>query len=240
MIDNVLVETRQEIRESGSDGRVASLTAASAPPVEARRWAAGFTVADGLMLLIGLLAAVARFMNLGAQPLSPAEADAALTSWQFARGVPLTATPDSPAYFTFTSLIMSLGGDGDAAARLAPAVFGLLTVLLPWLWRGRFRPGVWLTAGALLAVSPIQMIISRTAGGEAIALFALLYVIVTNNELRDFFAFTPVSNISWAFATAATVLAIALRWALSRYWQRILDVVTARPGPEQTPRGRPA
>jgi cation-transporting ATPase E len=74
----------------------------------------------------------------------------------------------------------------------------------------------------------------------AVALFALLYVIVTNNELRDFFAFTSVSNIGWAFATAATVLAIALRWALSRYWQRILDVVTARPGPEQTPRGRPA
>ena len=185
MIDNVLVETRQEIRESGSDGRVASLTAASAPPVEARRWAAGFTVADGLMLLIGLLAAVARFMNLGAQPLSPAEADAALTSWQFARGVPLTATPDSPAYFTFTSLIMSLGGDGDAAARLAPAVFGVLTVLLPWLWRGRFRPAVWLAAGALLAVSPIQMIISRTAGGESIALFALLLLAVALTRLSD-------------------------------------------------------
>ncbi|PKN81412.1 MAG: hypothetical protein CVU47_06875 [Chloroflexi bacterium HGW-Chloroflexi-9] len=74
----------------------------------------------------------------------------------------------------------------------------------------------------------------------AVALFALLYLIVTNGWLRDFFAFTPVSNIGWAFASAATMLAIALRWALSRYWQRILDVLTARPGPEQTPRGRAA
>ncbi len=184
-MDNVLVKTREEIRETSSDGRVASLAATSAPQVKPRVWAARFTVADGLMLLVGLLAAVARFANLGAQPLSPAEADAALSSWQFARGVPLTAAPGSPAYFTFTSLIMSLGGDGDAAARLAPAVFGLLTVLLPWLWRGRFRPAVWLTAGALLAVSPIQMIVSRTAGGDAIALFALMLLAVAAARLGD-------------------------------------------------------
>ncbi len=184
-MSEVLVETRQERREAGTDGRVASLVAATAPQAKARRWTASFTVADGLMLLIGLLAAVARFANLGAQPLSPAEADAALTSWQFARGVPLTVAPDSPAYFTFTSLIMSLGGDGDAASRLAPAIFGLLTVLLPWLWRGRFRPGVWLTAGALLAVSPIQMIVSRTAGGDAIALFALALLAVAAARLGD-------------------------------------------------------
>ena len=74
----------------------------------------------------------------------------------------------------------------------------------------------------------------------AVALFALLSLIVTNGWLREFFAFTPVSNIGWAFVGAATALAIALRWALSRYWQRILDVLTARPGPEQTPRGRAA
>ncbi len=184
-MSDVLVETREERREASADERVASLVAVPAPPVEARRWTASFTVADGLMLLIALLAAVARFVNLGAQPLSPAEADAALTSWQFARGVPLTAVPDSPAYFTFTSLIMSLGGDGDAAARLAPAVFGLLTVLLPWLWRGRFRPAVWLTASALLAVSPIQMIVSRTAGGEAIALFALVLLAVAAARLGE-------------------------------------------------------
>ena len=57
---------------------------------------------------------------------------------------------------------MSLGGDGDVVARLVPALFGLLTVLLPWLWRGRFRPGVWLTASVLLAVSPIHMTVSYT------------------------------------------------------------------------------
>ena len=96
-MSEVLVETREERRAAGADGRVASLLAAPAPQVKTHRWATSFTVADGLMLLIGLLAAVARFVNLGAQPLSPAEADAALTSWQFARGVPLTAAPEDGA-----------------------------------------------------------------------------------------------------------------------------------------------
>jgi len=182
MKSEVRVDTR---RETSADGRVATLTATAPPPAAARRWTTGVTVADGLMVAIALAAAVARFANLGALPLSPGEANAALSSWQFAHGVPLTAPPISPAYFSLTSLVMSLGGDGDAAARLVPAVFGLLTVLLPWLWRGRFRPAVWLTAAVLLAVSPIYMIVSRTAGGEAIALFALTLLAVAAARLDE-------------------------------------------------------
>ena len=184
MKGEVLANTKGEIRETSVDGRVATLSVAERPAV-AQRWTTGMTVADGLMVAGALVAAVARFANLGALPLSPGEADAALSSWQFARGVPLTAPPISPAYFSFTSLIMSLGGDGDVVARLVPALFGLLTVLLPWLWRGRFRPGVWLTASVLLAVSPIHMIVSRTAGGDAIALFALTLLAVAAARLDE-------------------------------------------------------
>ena len=194
---DVLAETKDTIRETSADGRVASLAVAAAQPTAGRRWATGVTVADGLMIVIGLVAAVARFANLGALPLSPGEADAALSSWQFARGVPLTAPPLSPAYFSFTSLLMGLGGDGDAVARLAPALFGLLTVLLPWLWRGRFRPAVWLTAAVLLAASPIHMILSRTAGGDAIALFALTLLAVAAARLDE--------GDSWGMAAGAAL-----------------------------------
>jgi len=170
--------------------RVAALPAGPRPsangrPAAPRTWRTALTVADGIMLLIVGIAAVARLVNLGAQPLSPTEAEAALAGWQFAHGIPLTAAPASPAYFTLTGLLMSLGGDGDTAARLAPALFGVLTVALPWLWRGRFQPAVWLTAGVLLAFSPIQMILSRTAGGDAIALFALLLLAVTAARLDE-------------------------------------------------------
>ena len=148
-----------------------ALAPATAAP---SRWAT-VTVADGLMVVIGVLAAVLRLGDLARLPLSAAEAAAALTNWQAATGAVLTAAPTSPAYFAFTHLIFSLGGVGDAGARLVPALFGLLTVLLPWLLlRERARPALWLVAGLLLAVSPLLVAVSRTAGGDAIALFALL------------------------------------------------------------------
>lgn len=130
------------------------------------------------MLPIAVLAAWLRFGDLARLPLSAAEATAALANWQFWSAAPLDVTVSSPAYFAFTHLVMSLGASGDVAARLVPAVFGLLTVLLVWLLRGRVRPVAWLTAGLFLAVSPLLVAVSRTAGGDAIALFALLLIVV--------------------------------------------------------------
>lgn len=156
---------------------------ATAPPVVRRRSpAAAFTVADGLMLLIGGVAMWLRFGELARLPLSAAEALAALANWQFWSAAPLETPVSSPAYFAFTHLVMGLGGDGDAAARLVPAVFGLLTVLVVWLWRGRVRPLVWLAAELFLAVSPLLVAVSRTAGGDAIALFALLLLVVALSQ----------------------------------------------------------
>lgn len=133
------------------------------------------------MLPIAILAAWLRFGDLARLPLSAAEATAALANWQFWSAAPLDVAVSSPAYFAFTHLVMSLGASGDAAARLVPAVFGLLTVLLVWLLRGRAHPVAWLTAGLFLAVSPLLVAVSRTAGGDAIALFALLLIVVAWN-----------------------------------------------------------
>jgi len=148
-------------------------------PARRRSRAAAFTVADGLMLLIGGLAAWLRFGDLARLPLSAAEATAALPNWQFWSAAPLDVAVSSPAYFAFTHLVMSLGAGGDAAARLVPAAFGLLTVLLVWLLRGQTRPVAWLTAGLFLAVSPLLVAVSRAAGGDAIALFALTLIAVS-------------------------------------------------------------
>jgi len=147
------------------------------PARATQRWRGrlrSLTVADGVMALIGGLALWFRFGDLARLPLSPAEAVAALASRQFTSTAPLDVPVISPAYFTFTNLLMGLGMDGDAAARLVPAVFGLLTVLLLWTWRGRVRPVVWLTAALFMAVSPLLVAVSRAAGGDAIALFALM------------------------------------------------------------------
>ena len=159
--------------------------ATAAPPVRARSRAAAFTVADGLMLLIGGLAAWLRLGDLAGLPLSPAEATAALANRQFWSAVPLDVPVTSPAYFAFTHLVMSLGGSSDTVARLVPAIFGVLTVLLVWAWRGRARPVAQLTAGLFLAISPLLVAVSRTAGGNAIALFALLALAVAARGLLD-------------------------------------------------------
>jgi predicted membrane-bound mannosyltransferase len=136
------------------------------------------------MALVGALAAVLRFGELARLPLSAAEAEAALGSWQFWSSAPLTAPVAGPAYFAFTNLIMFLGVGGDVAARLVPAVFGLLTVLLPWSARGQARPAAFLVAGLFLAVSPMLVAVSRAAGGDAIALFALLLLVVAWPAMR--------------------------------------------------------
>jgi hypothetical protein len=139
------------------------------------------SVADGLMFLVGTLAAVLRFGELGRLLLSPAEATAVLASIDAAHPIV------SPAYTTFTNLVIGPGG-GDAAARLVSGVFGVLTVLLPWLWRSdarRGRPVVYLVAGLFMAVSPLLVVTSRTAGGDAIALFALLLLAVAGARLND-------------------------------------------------------
>lgn len=149
---------------------------------------ARLTAADGLMVIVGLVAAGLRLADLAGKPLSAVEATAALSSYNYWAAGGVVAPPASPAYFSFTNIVMGLGGGGDVAARLVPALFGVLTVLLPWLWlreseaseAGDAEPGVrpllWLVAGMFMAVSPLLAAVSRTAGGDAIALYALLLV----------------------------------------------------------------
>jgi hypothetical protein len=137
------------------------------------------------MALIVFVAAVLRLYTLGKLPLSPAEAQAALANWQFLKPDAFTQGVMSPAYFTFTNLLMAIGGSNDAIARLVPAVVGILTVMLVWLWRGRFQPVVYLIAGLGLAVSPLLVFTSRTAGGDAFAIFALMLLILAGSRLVE-------------------------------------------------------
>ena len=137
------------------------------------------TTGGALLLLVLFAAAVMRFSALGALPLSLAEAEHALAVWRFWQpGDVLPAFDVSPAYFTLTALLMPFFGDSDVVARLAPALFGVATVCLPWLWRTRLGAVGALTASLLLAVSPVTSIISVTAGGDSIALFAILLLLI--------------------------------------------------------------
>ena len=181
------------------DVETAEFEAVHREPARQEEGPARLTVADALFLLVALLAAWPRFANLGDVPLSPLEAAGALSNWQFWQpGNPLLAI-DSPAYFTLTALLMPFLGDGDAVMRLVPALFGWGAVLLPWLLRARLGNVGALAASLLLAASPLGIAVSRTAGGDAIALFAVLATAVALLRI------TGDSNERWLYALAASL-----------------------------------
>lgn len=118
---------------------------------------------------IGAAAGVLRWANLAALPLQSAEARAALDVHQFWQpGV--APIPAHPLYFTLTALTTPVLGLSDATVRLIPATAGWALVLLPWLLRRWLGTAGALTAMALLAASPLQALVARTAGGDALAL----------------------------------------------------------------------
>jgi hypothetical protein len=143
------------------------------------------TMAQALLGLILLAAAIMRLGQLGKLPLSPAEAEAALAVWQFWQAGEMTVTPASPAYFLLTLIITPVLGFSDATVRLVPALAGLGLVALPWLLRRQIGTVAALTGSLLLAVSPLATITARTAGGEALALLALLLLVVGLIRYRE-------------------------------------------------------
>lgn len=142
------------------------------------------SVADGLYLLIVLAAALMRLSGLGQIPLAPSEAQEALSAWQFLQTGPNLLNTGSPAYITLTSLLMPFFGVSDITARLVSAIFGIGLVMLPWFLRNRLGQIGSLVAAVLFAVSPLLSAISRTTGGDAIALFAMLLLAIAGLRLR--------------------------------------------------------
>lgn len=72
----------------------------------------------------------------------------------------------------------------------------------------------------------------------AAGLCALLVFIVYTPALRSYFDFTYVEPWQWALVIVASAGALAGQFAITRYWQAILDVIIARPGKEDRLRGR--
>jgi hypothetical protein len=173
------------------------------------------------LLLLVALAAVIRFTELGRIPLAPEEAQRALSVWQAwqpgAGGISFNV---SPAYFNFTSLLLPVLGDADAVMRLVPALAGVGLILLPWFWRGRIGVTGALIASLLLAISPTASAVARTAGGDAIALFALLLLLTAWLRYQDggrpAWLYTSFAALGLGLSSAPLFLAgvatLALAW----------------------------
>ncbi|MCS6827325.1 MAG: hypothetical protein NZ553_11990, partial [Caldilinea sp.] len=147
--------------------------APSAPPAEEKAASEGAARLTGEHLLYALILAAAvivRFIGLGAEPLSPQESAAAWSAWlaanqQFVGGAP---APESALLYGLQSLLFWMIGDGDAQARVIPALFGVATVLLPWFWRPWIGRTAALVTAALFAIDPWLMAFSRRSDSAAL------------------------------------------------------------------------
>jgi len=136
------------------------------------------TIENSLWGLLLIVALGMRLLRLDAAPFNTVEARDALAAWRFAtgQGAP-TATSYSPALFSGQAFIFLIFGANDVTARLLPALIGTALVLTPALLRQQLGRAGALLAGALLALSPTALFLSRTASGDVlVALGALLCV----------------------------------------------------------------
>ena len=147
------------------------------PPIATAQPEAGSPAADAspapwltgekaLYIGLALLALVLRLIALGAYPLSDAEAGQALPAWRVLQAQPAGQAGYSPLIVTLDLVSFLLLGGSELAARLGPALLGVLLVLLPvGLRRHLGRTGA-LAASALFALSPTALYFSRTVGGD--------------------------------------------------------------------------
>ncbi len=131
-----------------------------------------------LFLLAFLIGLGVRLLNLGAVPLSDAEATWALQALHIARGLTAagTFTPGpQPGYLALTGALFAVVEANNALARLWPALAGSLLVFLPLLFRPQIPRNAGLILAFALALDPGLVTASRMVGSPIPALsFSLL------------------------------------------------------------------
>ena len=156
-----------------------------------------------IFLAIVLIGAIFRFVRLDQIPLSPSEAIEALSVFNYWQPDVYQVTITSPFYFTLTLLLSQIGGLNDAVMRLIPAIFGTGLVVLPWFLRHQIGQIGALIIGAMIAISPLFTLTSRTVSGQSIAIFAAFLAFVAWLRLQE------SGSARWFF-TLAVSLALGL------------------------------
>jgi len=125
------------------------------------RWP--ITLEAALYILLGLVAAVAVFYNLGARTISHDESLHALYSWKLYVGQGYEHNPmmHGPFLFHANALAYFLLGVNDFTARVVPALFGIALVLLPALLRKELGRVGALAVSVLTLISPSTLFHAR-------------------------------------------------------------------------------
>ena len=116
-----------------------------------------------LYILLGVIAVVAVFYNLGARAQSHDESLHALYSWKLYAGEGYEHNPmmHGPFLFHINALMYMLFGVSDFSARISAALFGVILVLLPAFLRKELGRVGALIVSALTLISPTTLYYAR-------------------------------------------------------------------------------
>ncbi len=178
-----------------------------------------------LFLTAIALAAILRFYQLGAAPLTDKEAYWANQALLVSKWGPNIDIGPNPGYVLLTGAVFSLFGSTEFTARFWPALAGCLIILTAWLLSAKLEnPGsgrlalLFLAFG--LALDPGLVIVSRQAGGPMMAIgfgtIALISFFLQKNVASGIFAglallsgpFVYPGTLSIGIAGAAVYLII--------------------------------
>lgn len=185
-------------------------------------------------LFILIFTVLTRFWDLGSRAQHHDESMHAFFSWELYQGRGYIHNPllHGPFLFEITALVYFFLGASDYAARVAPALFGVTLVILPYFlrrWLG--RKGA-LAIAAMLAISPAFLYFTRFIRHDVFAVTFEFMLFVTLfkylEEKKDLFLYVAVAILAFLFSTMeiafiTTFVFSLFSWLVLQflYWQRV-------------------
>jgi hypothetical protein len=127
-----------------------------------------------LFWLAFLIALGFRIIQLGASPLTDAEATLALQALHIAQGKAPLLGPQ-PGYILVTSILFAIIESTNFMARVVPAIVGSTLVFVPYFFQDRIKPLPALILAFFFAFDPGLVALSRQANGTILAVTFLLF-----------------------------------------------------------------
>jgi len=191
---------------------------------------------EGWLYMLAFLIAIGmRTIQLGAFPLTDAEAAPALQALKIAMGSRPELGPQ-PAYIHFTAFLFFIFGTSNFMARLVPALAGSALVFLPYLFREQIKPVPAVLLAFILAVEPGLLALSRQGASSILAITFLLFTWGFLNQKQFGWAgfFAALAFLSGP-ALWAGLLGIGITWAIREGIEsrRDRDVSAGEPDEDQ-------
>ncbi len=189
------------------------------------------TLTHLIYIVILITAITFRMVNLDTVSLTNEEARSALCALDVNRQ---NCGDVSALYTFFTDIIFKLFGDTNFTARVFPALIGSLIVLIPYLLQPLVERKAGMVLAVCLALDPILIQTSRTAGGLmpgiVLILFALVFLLKRDwRTALMIAAFGLLSGSAFWIGLVILGLAYGVTWLLTRKQIQEEDIVFVLP-----------